>query len=78
MKTATEIRQSRMRNTESVYLVLNSLWNREPVESLKQRSDVVSFTLFQYKASSTALNATKAMGRGSRQTRKERTAVVEA
>ena len=40
---ATEIRQSRMRNTESVYLVLNSLWNREPVESLKQRSDVVSF-----------------------------------
>ena len=35
LKTATEIRRSSVRNTfiaESVYLVLNSLRNREPVE----------------------------------------------
>ena len=33
--------------------------------------------VFQYEASRTLLNATKAMDRGSRQTRKERIAVVE-
>ena len=57
----------------------------EPVERLKQRSDVVCFTvvvcvcfvLFQQEASGTILNVTKAMYGRSRQTRKERTAVVE-
>ena len=47
----------------------------------KQRSDVVSFTCVffpQYVASSTVLNATKSLERGSRPARKERTAVVEA
>ena len=48
------------------------------MERLKQRSGVVSFTFFQYEASSTVLYATKAMDRGSGQARKERIAVVEA
>ena len=45
--TLTEIRQSSVRNNilaESVYLVLNSLLDWEPVEILKLRSDVVSVT----------------------------------
>ena len=42
---------------------------------LKQRSDVVSFTFFQYEVSSTVLHATKAMDKGSRQARKQKTAV---
>ena len=49
MKTVTEIRRSSARDTfiaESVYLVLNSLLDWEPVEKLKLRSDVVSFTFF--------------------------------
>ena len=33
---------------------------------------------FQYEASNTVLSATKALDRGSRQARKERTAVVKA
>ena len=47
-KTVTEIRRNSARDTftaESVYLVLNSLLDWEPVEKWKQRSDVVSFTL---------------------------------
>ena len=49
---------SSMYNTfiaESVYLVLNSLCDWEPVERLKERNDVVSFLgcFFQYKVSST-------------------------
>ena len=63
---------------QSVYLVLNSLLDWEPVEKLKQRCDVVSFTFNQYEASSTVLYATKALDRGSRQARKERIAVVKA
>ena len=48
------------------------------MERLKQRSDVVSFTvMFQHEASSTVLYATEAMDRGSRQTRKETIPVVE-
>ena len=39
---------------------------------------MVSYTFFQYEESSTVVNATKAMDRGSRQARKERTATVEA
>ena len=75
MKTVTDIRQSSARDTfiaESVYLVLK--W--EPVEKLKQRWSVLRF--FQYEASSTVGYATKALDRGSRQARKERTAVVKA
>ena len=45
---------------------------------LKQKIDVVSFTFFQYEASSTVLYATITLDRGSRQARKERTAVVKA
>ena len=75
------IRQSSARDTfieESVYLVLNSLLDWKPVEKLKQRCDVVSFTGgFQYETSSTVLYATKALDRGSRQERKERIAVVK-
>ena len=67
LKTVTEIRQSNERNTftaESVYLVLNSLRDREPEEKLKQRCDIVRFTFFfQDDTSSTVLNATKAMDR---------------
>jgi len=47
------------------------------VERFRQRNDVVSFTFWGYEANSTVLNRTRAMNR-SRQTRKERTAVVEA
>ena len=75
MKTVTEIRRSSARDTfiaESVYLVLNSLLDWKPVEKLKQGCFVVSFTCFQYEASSTVLYATKALDRGSRQARKER------
>ena len=83
LKTVTEIRRSSARDTfiaESVYLVLNSLLDWKPVEKLKQRSYVVSFFFFffKYEANSTVLYATKAMDRGSRQARKERTAVVKA
>ena len=41
LKTITETRQSSARDTfitESVYFVLNSLWDWEPVERLKQRN----------------------------------------
>ena len=58
LKTITEIRQSRARGAFTAGrfdLVLNSLWDWEPVERLKQRSDVVSFTLFQDEARSTIL-----------------------
>ena len=47
-KTVTEIGRSSARDTfmtDSVYLVLNSLLDWEPVEKLKQRCDVVRFTL---------------------------------
>ena len=80
LKTVTEIRRSSARDTfiaESVYLVLNSLLDWKPVEKLKQRCYVVSFTFFQYEISSTVLYVTKALDRGSRQARKERTAVVK-
>ena len=80
LKTVTEIRRSSARDTfiaESVYLVLNSLLDWKPVEKLKQRSYVVSFTFFQYEASSTVLYVTKALHRGSRPARKERIAVVK-
>ena len=49
LKTVTEIRRSSARDTfiaESVYLVLNSLFDWETVEKLKQGCDMVSFTLF--------------------------------
>ena len=61
MKTVTLIRQSSARGTsitESVYLVLKSLWGWDPVERLKQRNDMVSLTLFfQDEANCTVLNA---------------------
>ena len=44
LKTVPEIRQNSARDTfiaESVYLVLNPLLHWEPMERLKQRSDVV-------------------------------------
>ena len=47
MKTVTEIRRSSARDTviaERVYLVLNSLLDWKPVEILKQRCDMGSFT----------------------------------
>ena len=47
LKTVTEIRRSTARDTfraDSVDLVLNSLWNWEPEQRLKQRSDMASFT----------------------------------
>ena len=81
MKTVTKIRQSNTRDAfiaESVCLVLNSLLDWKSVEKLKQGCFVVSFTCFQYEASSTALYATKALDRGSRPARKERIAVVKA
>ena len=49
LKTVTEMRQSNACDTfvaESVYLVLNSLLEWLPVDKLKQRCDVVSFTFF--------------------------------
>ena len=75
MKTVTEIRRSSAHDTfiaESVYLVLNSLLDWKPVSKSKQRCDVVSFTFFQYEATSTVLYATKVWDRGNRQARKER------
>ena len=64
---------------QSVYFVLTSLGYWEPEEKLKQRSDTVSYTCMFFRMRQAAvLNATKAMDRGSRQTRKERTAVAEA
>ena len=49
MKIVTEIRQSSVGATfiaESVYLVPNSLLDWEPVERLKQRTDVLRFCVF--------------------------------
>ena len=43
LKTATEIRRSSARHTfiaQSIFLVLDSLWDWEPVERLKQRTDM--------------------------------------
>ena len=81
MKTVPEIRRSRARDTfiaESVYLVLNTLLHWEPVERLKQKSDVVSFTLFPDEGRSTVLRKRRRrMDRGSRKTRKGGTAEVE-
>ena len=45
LKTVTELRRNSARDTfiaESGYLGLQSLWDWEPAERLKQRSDVVS------------------------------------
>ena len=81
LKTVTEIGRSSARDTfiaESVYLVLNSLLDWKPVDKFKQRCYAVSFTSFQYEARSTVPYATKALDRGNRQARKERTAVVKA
>ena len=53
LNTITEIRRSSARDTfiaQSVYLVLNSLLDWQPMEKLKQRCDVVSFMFFQYEA----------------------------
>ena len=89
MKTVTEIRRSSARDTviaERVYLVLNSLLDWKPVEILKQRCDMGSFTctcvclffsfffspvFFQYEASRTVLYATMALDRGSRRARED-------
>ena len=49
LKTVTKIRQRSARDTftaDSVYLALNILLDWEPVETFKQRSDVVSFMCF--------------------------------
>ena len=49
LRTVREIRRSSVRNTfiaENVYLVLNSLWDSEPVARLKQSNSVVTFFLF--------------------------------
>ena len=49
VKTVTETRQSSACDTfiaESVYLVVNCLLDWEPVEKLKQRCEVISFTFF--------------------------------
>ena len=76
MKTVIEIRRSSASDTfiaETVYLVLNSLLNWNPVQKLKQRCYGVSLTFFQHEANSAALYATKAMDRGIRQARKDRT-----
>ena len=62
LRTVTDIRQSSAFDTfiaESVYLELNSLCNWEPVERLKQKSNMVSFTSFQDDESTTILNAFK-------------------
>ena len=51
LKTVTEIRWSSAHDAfiaDSVYLVLNSLSDREPLDKLKKRCDVVSFIFFQY------------------------------
>ena len=48
------------------------------MERLKKRNDVVSSVFFQDEVSSTVLNALKAVDRGSRKTRMERTAAVKA
>ena len=54
LKTVTEI-------AESFSCTLNSSWDWRPEERLKQRSDMLSFMFFQDEASSTVLNAPKAM-----------------
>ena len=81
LKTVTEIRQSSARGAFMAGrfdLVLNSLWDWEPVERLKQKSDVVSFTLFPDEGRSTVLRKRRRrMDRGSRKTRKGGTAEVE-
>ena len=66
--------------TEIAYLVLNSLLDWRPVEKLKSKGVMWSVlrVFFQYEASSTVLYATRATDRGSRQSRKEIIAVVEA
>ena len=82
MKTVTEIRRSSACDTESVYLVLNSLLDWKLVEKTETGVmwSLLRFVVvvLQYEASSTVLYATKVLDRGSRQVRKERTAVVKA
>ena len=83
LKTVTEIRRCSARDTfvtEIAHLVLNSLLDWEPVEELKPKGvmwSVLRLCVFRYEASSTVLYATRAMDRGSRQSRKDRITVVE-
>ena len=90
-KQLWRLRQTSAHNsiiTEIVYAVLNSLWYCEPVEKSKQRSDLVRFLFlflllfvfvcFSERGEQHRSDWTKAMDRGSRQTGKERIAVVEA
>ena len=54
LKTVTEMRQNSTHDVftaKSVYLVLNSLLDWEPVERLKQRNDVVSYVFFSMRKS---------------------------
>ena len=51
MKTFTEISARDTFIAQSVYLVPNSLLDWKPVEKLKERCYVVSFTFFQYVSS---------------------------
>ena len=49
LQTVTELRWSSARDifiAESVYFVLNALWDWEPVKRFRQRSDVVSCMFF--------------------------------
>ena len=69
LKTVTEIRQSSAGDTfisESVYSVLSFLWDWEPVERLKQGSDVVRFRFLKCEASSTRRLWTEEAGRPER------------
>ena len=67
----TEIRRSSVRDT-FIALVMNSLWDWEPRERLNSIEDF----LFQDDQHNCECN--EGMDTGSRQTRKDRSAVVEA
>ena len=78
MKTVTEVRRSSAGDT----FIAECLSCTEFFVGLGANGDPVMWSIlrvfFQYEASSTVLYATKALDRGSRQARKERTAVVVA
>ena len=59
-------------------LVKNSFWDREPVQWLKQRGDVLAFALSKDDACRVVLDALKRLNGGGWEVGKERVAIIDA
>ena len=59
-------------------LVQNSFWDREPVQCLKQRGDVLAFAFSEDDACRVVLDALKRLNGGGWEVGKERVAIIDA